>query len=90
MALGYARADGLPTGRMGRARIGWYGDMEMLPHLAEILRGGTLDVEVRFGEPLAFDQGSDRKAATRTAEERVRRMLAEALTGRAPASAGSA
>jgi 1-acyl-sn-glycerol-3-phosphate acyltransferase len=85
VALGYARADGLPTGRMGRARIGWYGDMEMLPHLAEILRGGTLDVEVRFGEPLAFDQGSDRKAATRTAEERVRRMLAEALTGRGPA-----
>jgi 1-acyl-sn-glycerol-3-phosphate acyltransferase len=90
LAIGYTRADGLPTGRMGRARIGWYGDMDMLPHLAGVLRGGPIDVELRFGEPLAFDRGSERKAATRQAEAEVRRMLAEALTGRkalpAPAS----
>ncbi|MGL4242504.1 MAG: lysophospholipid acyltransferase family protein, partial [Beijerinckiaceae bacterium] len=33
VSLAYTRRDGLPTGRMGRAHIGWYGDMEMLPHL---------------------------------------------------------
>jgi lyso-ornithine lipid O-acyltransferase len=82
VALAYTRADGIPTGRMGRARIGWYGDMEMVPHLAAILRGGTLDVEVRFGAPVAFDQGSDRKGATKQAEDQVRVMLAEGLTGR--------
>jgi lyso-ornithine lipid O-acyltransferase len=82
VALAYNSADGIPTGRMGRARIGWYGDMEMVPHLAGILRGGTLDVEVRFGAPLAFDKGSDRKGATKMAEDDVRAMLAEGLTGR--------
>lgn len=82
VALAYTRRDGLPAGRMGRAHIGWYGDMEMLPHLAGILRGGPLDMEVRFGTPLAFDAGSDRKTITRQAEDEVRRMMAEGLTGR--------
>jgi lyso-ornithine lipid O-acyltransferase len=84
LALAYNRADGLPTGRMGRARIGWYGDMEMLPHLQGILRGGTIDVTLSFGTPMAFDQGADRKAFTRAAETDVRMMLAQGLTGRMP------
>jgi lyso-ornithine lipid O-acyltransferase len=82
LALAYHGADGLPTGRMGRARIGWYGDMEMLPHLVGILRGGPLDVTLNFGEPIAFDHGTDRKLVTKLAEDQVRRMLGEALTGR--------
>jgi 1-acyl-sn-glycerol-3-phosphate acyltransferase len=84
LALAYSHADGLPTGRIGRARIGWYGDMEMVPHLVGILRGGPLDVTLSFGMPLAFDHGTDRKALTRAAEEQVRIMLAEGLTGRKP------
>jgi 1-acyl-sn-glycerol-3-phosphate acyltransferase len=82
VALAYTRRDGLPTGRMGRAQIGWYGDMEMVPHLAGILRGGTLDVEVRFGEAIAFDAGADRKGMTKLAEDQVRALMAEALSGR--------
>ncbi len=84
LALAYSHADGLPTGRIGRARIGWYGDMEMVPHLVGILRGGPLDVTLSFGMPLAFDRGTDRKSLTRAAEEQVRIMLAEGLTGRKP------
>jgi lyso-ornithine lipid O-acyltransferase len=82
VALAYNGADGLPTGRMGRARIGWYGDMEMLPHLAGILRGGTLDMVLRFGDPIAFGPETDRKAVTKQAEIQVRAMLSEGLTGR--------
>jgi lyso-ornithine lipid O-acyltransferase len=84
VALAYNGNDGLPTGRMGRARIGWYGDMEMVPHLVGILRGGTLDVDVRFGQPIPFDVGTDRKGATKQAEDQVRAMQAEGLTGRGP------
>jgi lyso-ornithine lipid O-acyltransferase len=82
VAIAYTRRDGLPTGRMGRAHIGWYGDMHMLPHLVGILRGGPLDVEVRFGLPMAFDVGSDRKSVTKQAEDQVRLLAAGALTGR--------
>jgi lyso-ornithine lipid O-acyltransferase len=82
VALAYNGADGLPTGRMGRTRIGWYGDMDMLPHLKGILRGGSLDVTVRFGTPLAYDAGTDRKTLTKTAEQDVRKMMTGELTGR--------
>jgi lyso-ornithine lipid O-acyltransferase len=86
VALAYCGADGLPTGRMGRARIGWYGDMDMLPHLIGILRGGALDVTVGFGISMLDDGSVNRKILTRDAETSVRRMMAEALTGRKPAS----
>jgi lyso-ornithine lipid O-acyltransferase len=82
VSLAYNRRDGLPTGRTGRAHIGWYGDMEMVPHLIRILRGGPLDVEVRFGEPLAFDAGTERKTVTKAAEDQVRAMMAAGLNGR--------
>ncbi len=82
VALAYRGADGLPTGRMGRARIGWYGDMDMLPHLVGILRGGALDMTVSFGTPLSYDREGDRKQLAREAESDVRRMMVEALTGR--------
>ena len=82
VALAYNGADGLPTGRMGRTRIGWYGDMEMLPHLTGILRGGSLDVTVRFGAPLAYEAHMDRKVLTKMAEINVRQMMTGELTGR--------
>ena len=82
VALAYDGADGLPTGRMGRTRIGWYGDMEMLPHLTGILRGGSLDVTVRFGAPLAYEAHMDRKVLTKMAEINVRQMMTGELTGR--------
>jgi lyso-ornithine lipid O-acyltransferase len=83
IALAYNGADGLPTGRMGRARIGWYGDMEMVPHLKNILRGGTLDVTISFGSPIIATAESDRKALTKQAEDQVRTLMAVALNGRA-------
>ncbi len=83
VALAYNRADGLPTGRTGRSRIGWYGDMEMLPHLANILRGGALDMTIAFAPPIPCHTDSDRKGLTQQAEAAVRRMLTEELTGRA-------
>ncbi|MGL5115142.1 MAG: lysophospholipid acyltransferase family protein [Beijerinckiaceae bacterium] len=86
VAIAYTRLDGLPTGRMGRAKIGWYGDMDMIPHLKSVLRGGSIDVTIRFGKPVAFAPGSDRKALTKAAEEEVRRMMTEALTGRTAAT----
>jgi lyso-ornithine lipid O-acyltransferase len=82
IALAYNGADGLPTGRVGRARIGWYGDMEMVPHLKNILRGGPLDVTVSFGTPIRATADSDRKALTLQAENQVRVLMAEALNGR--------
>ncbi|WP_102959585.1 lysophospholipid acyltransferase family protein [Mangrovicella endophytica] len=88
VALAYLRANGLPLGRFGRPLVAWPGDVELLPHLVGVLREGAVDVEVCFGDPIEFTPSSDRKAVARLSEERVGRMLAEALAGR-PWAAGT-
>jgi lyso-ornithine lipid O-acyltransferase len=55
-----------------------------VPHLMGILKGGTLDMVLRFGDPIAFGPETDRKTVTKQAEDQVRRMLSEGLTGRKP------
>ena len=84
LAIAYVGQNGVPLGRAGRPRLAWYGDMDLAPHLMEVLRRGAVDVELRFGAPL---DGTNRKAATLMAEKAARAMLAQALTGRTASSA---
>lgn len=76
LAIAYTRLHGLPLGRQHRPVVAWYGDMTLGPHLAGLARYGAIDVAVSWGEPIAFDAGSDRKAVTRALEDEVRRMAA--------------
>lgn len=82
LAIAYVGLGGLPLGRVGRPRLAWYGDMDLAPHLMEVLRRGGVDVELHFGAPLA---AGGRKAASQEAERAARAMLGAALTGRMPA-----
>jgi 1-acyl-sn-glycerol-3-phosphate acyltransferase len=82
VAIAYTRLHGMPMGRYHRPIASWPGDVELLPHLKAILREGAIDVEVRFGEPVAVTAGTDRKALARTMEGRVRAMLQTSLMGR--------
>lgn len=75
LAVSYMRRNGLPVTRRERPEIAWYGDMELAPHLGLFLKGGPLDVVVTWGEPIAFDSASDRKAATAEAETAVRAAI---------------
>ena len=83
LAIVYARRNGLPVTRRERPAIAWYGDMNLGPHLAALLREGSIDVVVRWCTPIPFDAGQDRKRATLEAEAAVRRAVQEALTTRA-------
>lgn len=78
LAIVYTRRNGLPVTRPERPDIAWYGDMELLPHLAAFVRGGPLDVVVSWGEPIAFGPASDRKTATLRGERAVRDAIAAA------------
>ena len=72
LAIAYTRRNGLPVGRRERPAIAWYGDMDLVPHLAPFCAAGPLDVVVIWGEPIPFD--GDRKEATaRRREPPVRR-----------------
>jgi 1-acyl-sn-glycerol-3-phosphate acyltransferase len=82
VAIAYVRLQGLPLGRNWRPLVAWLGEEELLPHLLGIAREGAVDVVVRFGEPIAFDRGADRKAVAAAAERSVRRLLSSAISGR--------
>lgn len=78
LALVYTRIHGLPTGRRDRPRLAWYGDMDLLPHLANAVRAGAVDAAVVWGEPIAIGPDSDRKRLAATLETEVRRLAARA------------
>ena len=81
LSIAYTRLDGIPMGVRERAVVAWYGDMDMLPHLWAVLKSGAIDVEVTWGEPIAYDEESDRKAIALSAERAVRTMTTLALRG---------
>jgi len=84
VAVAYTRLHGLPMGRRHRPLVSWIGDQDMVPHLLGVLRESAVDVEVHFGEPVAFDGGSNRKQVAREIEDRVRRLMHGALAEPAP------
>lgn len=79
VAIAYTRLHGMPMGRAHRTAMAWIGDEKLMPHLRRLLEEGAVDVEVHFGEPLAFRAGADRKQIARLAEDRVRAMMTQAL-----------
>jgi lyso-ornithine lipid O-acyltransferase len=88
LSIAYTRLLGLPLGRTHRPRVAWYGGSPLWPHLLRIARCGGVDVVVSWGEPLCFEETSDRKMVARVLESTVRRLTVEALRGPPAARAG--
>lgn len=82
VTIAYTHRWGLPMGVQGRPEYAWYGDMELLPHLWNVLKRGPIDVTVRFHAPETVAGAGGRKALALLCHQRVRDGLAEALTGR--------
>lgn len=85
VSIAYTRIHGLPMGRQHRPIASWIGDMDLVPHLSQLLAEGGLDVEIRFGDPIEFSAKSSRKEATRLMEERVRTLMLQSLAEPHPA-----
>jgi len=75
----YTRLGGLPIGRAERARVGWYGDIELPAHLWGVFLAGGLDVELVWGEAQPFDETTNRKRLAAALEATVRRDLLATL-----------
>jgi 1-acyl-sn-glycerol-3-phosphate acyltransferase len=84
LSIAYTHMRGLPLARHERPHVAWYGKMSMAPHLARLARHGGVDVRVMWGEPVAFDEQSDRKQVARALEADVRRRTVQTLRGRNP------
>jgi 1-acyl-sn-glycerol-3-phosphate acyltransferase len=87
LSIAYTAMLGLPLGRESRCCVAWYGGMSLLPHLRQLVARGAIDVVVSWGDPVAYDASSDRKAVARLLEDTVRAITVAALRGRVPAPA---
>ncbi|TJV45415.1 MAG: 1-acyl-sn-glycerol-3-phosphate acyltransferase [Mesorhizobium sp.] len=84
VAIAYTRLHGVPLGRRHRPISAWIGDEDLMPHLKVLMAEGALDVEVHFGEPIAFSKGSNRKETAKLMESQVRDMMMAALADPRP------
>ena len=65
VALAYSRAD-----------AAWVGDEALVPHVWRMLRQPPLTCFIRFGAPIAYRVGSDRKSMARQTRDAVEALLA--------------
>ena len=82
MSICYTGQHGIPMGRQHRPLVAWYGDLDFMPHIKAFIEQGAVDAVVSYGEPVAADGDTDRKAMTKRLEGAVRRLFAAALRGR--------
>ncbi len=64
VAIAYTKLHGIALGHYHRPLAAWPGDVELMPHLAGLLRAGALDVEITFCPAITFDEDSNRKTVS--------------------------
>jgi 1-acyl-sn-glycerol-3-phosphate acyltransferase len=82
VSVAYAGQYGLPMGRVKRPLAAWYGRMQLVPHLWQVLANGNFDVVIECHAPVTIADFGDRKALSVYCEETVAAGLVRALTGR--------
>jgi lyso-ornithine lipid O-acyltransferase len=82
LSIAYVSQQGIPLGRHLRPRAAWYGKMGLVPHIGGLVRTGAVDVVATFGEPIAYDAATDRKALARRLETSIRGLTVAALRAR--------
>jgi 1-acyl-sn-glycerol-3-phosphate acyltransferase len=76
-ALHYSHRNGAPLDAQGRAKVAWYDDMSLLPHLWQLLRARRIDAQLQI-LPL-LEQTGDRKALCSASEVVIRQALEQKL-----------
>lgn len=79
VAIAYSRAD-----------AAWVGDEALVPHVWRVLHQPPLTCRIRFGAPILYRPGSDRKVVARQARDAVAALLAQGVPARAPGVAADA
>ena len=72
VSIAYTKLHGMPMGRYTRAKAAWYGDMTLGGHAVNIIMQGAWDVEVIFGDPIVFDENSNRRYVAKEIQSQVR------------------
>lgn len=96
VAISYTRLDGIPLGRYWRPLFAWFGDLDLVPHLWQMVCLGETEAVVTFFPPIDIDQLGDRKKLADYCFRQVSSGVQAANSGRPellpslaePASAG--
>lgn len=75
VTVAYTHINGIPLTRTTRPKIGWYGDMPMMPHFSDVLGLGRISVDVHFHDPVDSRSYASRKTLATHCEREVRRGL---------------
>lgn len=79
VSIAYTKLHGMPMGRYSRAKAAWYGDMTLGSHAVNIMMQSAWDVEVIFGDPVVFDENSNRRHVTMEIQSQVRNNFLNTL-----------
>ncbi|MBS0548970.1 MAG: 1-acyl-sn-glycerol-3-phosphate acyltransferase [Proteobacteria bacterium] len=82
VAIAYTRLDGIPLGRYWRPMFAWFGDLDLVPHLWQMVCLGETEAVVTFFPPIDIDQFGDRKKLADHCFRQVSSGVQAANTGR--------
>jgi 1-acyl-sn-glycerol-3-phosphate acyltransferase len=82
VAISYTRLDGIPLGRYWRPLFAWFGDLDLVPHLWQMICLGETEAVVTFFPPVDIDQLGDRKKLAEFCFRQVSLGVQAANTGR--------
>jgi 1-acyl-sn-glycerol-3-phosphate acyltransferase len=82
VSIAYTRLNGMPMGRSLRPFFAWYGDMELGPHLWELLGFGIVTVSLEFHPVVTRADFASRKALAEHCQRAVADGVTSALSGR--------
>jgi 1-acyl-sn-glycerol-3-phosphate acyltransferase len=82
VAISYTRLDGIPLGRYWRPLFAWFGDLDLVPHLWQMVCLGETEAVVTFFPAVDIDQLGDRKKLAEFCFRQVSLGVQAANTGR--------
>ncbi|WP_371821865.1 lysophospholipid acyltransferase family protein [Skermanella sp. TT6] len=80
------KLDGIPLGRALRPFYAWYGDMELVGHVWQMVKLGRVTVQVEFHEPVDVEAFGSRKALADHCWRVVAAGVDRAVSGRGAAA----
>ena len=82
VSIAYTRLDGIPLGRYWRPLFAWFGDLDLVPHLWQMVCLGETEAIVTFFPPVDIDRLGDRKKLAEFCFRQVSRGVQAANSGR--------
>lgn len=79
VSIAYLTSHGIPLNRANRSLASWPGDVELLPHLKNIILEGSIGIEITYAEPIKYTENMTRPEIAKQCEEAVRSCLNASL-----------